>query len=107
MIEGTIIRPTMSMVSDILCRVHEKETWILNDCAIIRTKDGRFAALIVKRMDDGDIYYGIIPGLHPKITRFDAKEKLDRACENFEALPKDTFVESVTWSRVEMGNRYM
>ena len=104
---GTIIRPTMNMVSDILCRVYEKETWILNDCAIIRTKDGRFAALIAKRMDDGDIYYGIIAGLHPCVSLHGTLQKLDIACENFEDLTRDTFREPVSWERVEMGNRYM
>lgn len=105
-IEGTIIRPTMTMVQDLMCRVINKETWILNDCAIIEHKDGKFAALLAKRMDDGDIYYGIIPDLHPNNDRRDTRGKLDKACENFESLPRDAFREAVTWERVEQGNRY-
>ena len=44
------IRPTMSMVTDLLPRV--KETWIFNDCAIAETKNGRFDGLVVIRLDE-------------------------------------------------------
>ena len=103
----TTIRPTMTMVSDVLCRVHAYESWILNDCAIVETKDGRFLALIFVNLDEFNVmYYGFIHDLHPCITCRDAREKLDRACENYEALPKDVFEETVDWSHVEEGNRY-
>ena len=103
---GTIIRPTMNMVSDVLCRIYEKETWILNDCAIVRHKDGRFTALMMLDLDDGYIYYGLIRDLHLRGGLLISRKKLDTACENFEALPKDVFIETVEWSYVEEGNRY-
>ena len=103
----TTIRPTMTMVSDVLCRVHAYESWILNDCAIVETKDGRFFALIFVNLDEFNVmYYGFIHSLHPRITRFDAREKLDRACENYESLPDDVFREKVDWAHVDEGHRY-
>ena len=103
---GTIIRPTMTMVTDVLCRVYEKEVWILNDCAIVRHKDGRFMALIALDLEDGYVYYGFIHDLHPRAGLRTTRKKLDVACENFEALPKDVFIETVEWSHAEEGNRY-
>ena len=100
------IRPTMSMVSDLLPRA--TETWILNDCAIGQTKNGRFVGLVVIRLDEyNEHYFGIIPDLHPRITRFDAREKLDRACENYEPLPSNVFMEKVDWSHIDEGHRYI
>ncbi len=100
------IRPTMSMVSDLLPRA--TETWILNDCAIVETKDGRFFALIFVNLDEFNVmYYGFIHSLHPRITRFDAREKLDRACENYEPLPSNVFMEKVDWSHIDEGHRYI
>ena len=104
----TAIRPTMTMVADVLCRVHAFESWILNDCAIALTKEGRFLALIFVDLEEFDvIYYGFIHDLHPRITRSDAREKLDRACENYEALPADVFIEKIDWAHVEEGHRYI
>lgn len=104
---GTIIRPTMNMVSDVLCRVHAYESWILNDCAIVETKDGRFLALIFVNLDEfNTMYYGSIDNLHPCISHPDAREKLDRACENYESLPTDAFREKVDWVHVNVGHRY-
>ena len=104
----TAIRPTMTMVADVLCRVHAYESWILNDCAIALTKEGRFLALIFVDLEEFNvIYYGFIHALPPRITRSDAREKLDRACENYEALPADVFIEKIDWAHVEEGHRYI
>ena len=103
----TTIRPTMTMVSDVLCRVHAYESWIFNDCAIVETKDGRFFALIFVNLEEfNEIYYGFIHSLRPCISRPDAREKLDRACENYESLPADAFREKVDWAHVDEGHRY-
>ena len=103
----TAIRPSMTMVADVLCRVHAYESWILNDCAIALTKEGRFLALIFVDLEEFHvIYYGCIHNLHPRISHSDARKKLDRACENHEALPADVFIEKVDWAHVEEGNRY-
>ena len=104
----TAIRPTMTMVADVLCRVHAYESWILNDCAIALTKEGRFLALIFVDLEEFHvIYYGFIHNLHPRISRSDARKKLDRACENHEALPDDVFMEKVDWAHVKEGHRYI
>ena len=103
-----VIRPTMTMVADVLCRVHAYESWILNDCAIALTKEGRFLALIFVDLEEFHvIYYGFIHNLHPRISRSDARKKLDRACENHEALPDDVFMEKVDWAHVDEGHRYI
>lgn len=103
----TVIRPTMTMVTDVLCRVHEYESWILNDCAIAQTKDGRFSALIFVNLDEfNEIYYGFIHNLRTYGGIYDTREKLDHACENYEALPADVFMEKVDWTHVEEGHRY-
>ena len=103
-----VIRPTMTMADNVLCRVYEYESWILNDCSIALTKEGRFLALIFVDLEEFNvIYYGFIHDLHPRITRSDAREKLDRACENYEALPDDVFMEKVDWAHVEEGHRYI
>lgn len=103
-----ILRPTMAMVDNILCRVYEYESWILNDCTIVETKDGRFFALIFVDLEEfNEIYYGFIHNLHPRTSRSDARKKLDRACENYKALPFDVFMEKVDWAHVEEGHRYI
>ena len=103
----TTIRPTVTMVSDVLCRVHAYESWILNDCTIALTKEGRFLALIFVDLEEfNEIYYGFIHSLHPCIPRPDARKKLDRACENHEALPADVFREKVDWVHAHEGHRY-
>ena len=103
-----ILHPTMTMVDNILCRVYEYESWILNDCTIVETKDGRFFALIFVNLEEFNvIYYGFIHNLHPRTTRSDARKKLDRACENYKALPFDVFTEKVDWAHVEEGHRYI
>ena len=102
----TTIRPTMTMVTDLLPRV--KETWIFNDCAIAETKNGRFVGLVVIRLDEyNEHYFGVIPDLHTYGGIYDTREKLDHACENYEALPADVFMERVDWDHVEEGHRYM
>lgn len=104
----TTIRPTMTLVLDVLCRVHAFESWILNDCTIVETKDGRFSALIFVDLEEFDvIYYGFIHNLRPRTSRSDARKKLGRACENYEALPADVFMEKVDWAHVEEGHRYL
>lgn len=103
-----ILRPTMNMVDNILCRTYEYESWILNDCTIVETKDGRFFALIFVDLEEFNvIYYGFIHNLHPRTSRSDARKKLDRACENYEPLPADVFMEKVDWAHVEEGHRYI
>ena len=103
----TTIRPTMTMVSDVLYRVYAYESWIFNDCAIAETKDGRFFGLIFVNLDEFNVmYYGFINNLHPCITRSDARKKLDKACENYESLPTDVFMEKVDWAHVDEGHRY-
>ena len=103
----TTIRPTMTMVSDVLCRVHAYESWIFNDCAIVETKDGGFFALIFVNLDEFNVmYYGFIHNLHPRVTHSDAHVKLDRACENYESLPADVFREKVDWVHAHEGHRY-
>ena len=105
---GKVIRPTMIMADNVLCRVYEYESWILNDCAIVETKDGRFFALIFVDLEEFNvIYYGFIHNLHPRTSRSDARKKLDRACENCEPLPADVFMEKVDWAHVEEGHRYI
>ena len=104
----TAIRPTMTMVADVLCRVHAYESWILNDCAIALTKEGRFLALIFVDLEEFNvIYYGFIHNLHPRTSRSDARKRVDRACENYEALPADVFIEKIDWVHVEEGHRYI
>ena len=100
------VRPTMSMVSDLLPRA--METWILNDCAIGQTKNGRFVGLVVIRLDEyNEHYFGVIPDLRTYGGIYDTREKLDHACENYEALPADVFMEKVDWAHVEEGHRYI
>ena len=107
--EGTIIRPTMTMVENIFGKyLHENETWIFNDCAIMRIKKTpRFMALIMKRMEDGTIYFGVIPELISANGLRGTVDMLDQACENHEALPADVFREKVDWSHVNEGHRYI
>lgn len=103
----TTIRPSMTAVSDVLCRIHAYESWILNDCAIVETKDGRFFGLVFINLDEFNaMYYGFIDNLHPCISRPDARIKLDRACDNYESLPDNVFKEKVDWTHVDEGHRY-
>ena len=109
--EGTIIRPTMTMVENIFGKyLHENETWIFNDCAIMRIKKTpRFMALIMKRMEDGTIYYGVIPELIPANGLREIIDMLDKACENFQDLPLKAFDQKVDWAHIKQGtgNIYM
>lgn len=104
----TTIRPTMSMVSDLL--PHAIETWIFNDCAIGETKNHSFVALVVIRLEEyNEYYYGIIPNLLTYGPPIYTRERLDHACENYEALPANVFMERVDWAHIKAGtgNRYM
>ena len=107
--EGTIIRPTMTMVENIFGKyLHENETWIFNDCAIMRIKKTpRFMALIMKRMEDGTIYYGVIPELIPANRLREIIDMLDQACENFQGLPQKAFMQKVDWAHINVGHRYI
>ena len=107
--EGTIIRPTMTMVENIFGKyLHENETWIFNDCAIMRIKTTpRFMALIMKRMEDGTIYYGVIPELIPANGLREIIDMLDQACENFQDLPLKAFDQKVDWVHINVGHRYI
>ena len=104
----TTIRPTMSMVSDLL--PHAVETWILDDCAIGETKNHSFVALVVVRVNEyNECYYGFIPNLRTCGSLDHTREKLDYACENFLPLQPKTFDTIVDWSHIKAGtgNRYM
>ena len=106
----TTIRPTMTMVSDVLCRANVYESWILNDCAIVEKKDGGFFALIFVNLDEfNTIYYGFIHKLRTYGGLYDTREKLDYACENFLPLQPETFDTIVDWAHIKpgTGNRYM
>ena len=102
------IRPTMSMVSDLL--PHATETWILNDCAIGETKNHSFVGLVVVRLEEyNECYYGFIPNLRTYGSLNYTREKLDYACENFLPLQPKTFDTIVDWAHIKAGtgNRYM
>ena len=76
------VRPTMSMVKDLLPGM--RESWIFNDCVIGETKHGDFIGLVVVRIDEtNDYYYGFIPNLHPKYGYHTTREELDTESENF------------------------
>ena len=98
------IRPTMSMVRDLLPGM--KESWIFNDCAIGETKSGDFIALIVMRFDDGEVYYGFLRDLHQWYSTYQTREMLDDASEAFTDHP-DAFREEISWTYVKEGNRYV
>ena len=102
------IRPTMTMVSDLL--PHAVETWILDDCAIAETKNHSFVALVVVRLEEYDEhYYGFIPNLRTHGSLIATREKLDYACENFLPLQSETFDPIVDWAHIKAGtgNRYI
>ena len=98
------IRPTMSMVRDLLPGM--KESWIFNDCAIGETKSGEFIALIMVRGTEMDEYfYGFIPNLAPKVGSYSTRDALDIAAENFSSCP-DVFFKAITWPNIKEGHRY-
>lgn len=102
------IRPTMSMVSDLL--PHAVETWILDDCAIGETKNHSFVALVAVRLEEyNEYYYGFIPNLRTCGSLIYTRERLDYACENFLPLQPKTFDTFVDWAHIKAGtgNRYM
>ena len=104
----TTIRPTMSMVNDLLPGM--LETWILNDCAIGETKSHRFVALVVVKVEEyNECYYGFIPNLRTCGSLDHTRGKLDYACENFLPLQPETFETNVDWAHIKpgTGNRYM
>ena len=96
------IRPTMSMVKDLLPGM--KESWIFNDCAIGEKKNGQFVGLVVVRIEDGDIFYGFI-NLKGRYGRNYIRETLDAYAENFRECP-DIFDKKVTWDNIKEGHRY-
>ena len=98
------IRPTMSMVRDLLPGM--KESWIFNDCAIGETKIGDFIALIVVRVDGGELYYGFLWDLHQWYGTYQTRDMLDDASEAFTNCP-DAFREEISWTHVKEGNRYV
>ena len=102
------IRPTMSMVNDLLPGM--LETWILDDCAIGETKSRGFVALVMVRVKEyNECYYGFIPNLRTHGSLINTREKLDYACENFLPLQPETFDTIVDWAHIKAGtgNRYM
>ena len=98
------IRPTMSMVKDLLPGM--KESWIFNDCAVGETKYGDFVGLVVIRIcESNDYYYGFTPKILPKISRRATIDSLDIASEIFDYCP-DVFDKKVTWTNIKEGHRY-
>ena len=97
------IRPTMSMVRDLLPGM--RESWIFNDCAIGETKNGVFNALVMVRIDEGDIFYGFIPNLRDKYGLKNTRETLDRYAESFSSCP-DVFFKEISWANIKEGHRY-
>ena len=97
-----IIRPTMTMVRDLLPWM--KESWIFNDCAIGETKYGEFVGLVVVRIDEGDVFYGFTEIL-PNASRRTTIDTLDITAENFRECP-DIFDKKVTWDNIKEGHRY-
>ena len=102
------IRPTMTMVEDLLPGM--LETWILNDCAIGETKSRGFVALVVVRVEEyNEYYYGFIPNLRTYGSLITTRDRLDYACENYLPLQPETFDTAVDWAHIKpgTGNRYM
>ena len=100
----TTIRPSMTAVSDVLCRVHAYESWILNDCAIAETKNRSFVGLVVVKLEEYDEhYYGFIPNLRTCGSLIYTREKLDYACENYLPLQPKTFDTPVDWAHIKAG----
>ena len=97
------IRPTMSMVRDLLPGM--RESWIFNDCAIGEKKNGQFVGLAMVRIDEGDIFYGFI-NLKDRYGRNYTRETLDAYAENFRNYPYDLFWAKVAWDNIVEGHRY-
>ena len=97
------IRPTMSRVKDLL--PGRRESWIFNDCAVGETKNGVFNALVMVRIDEGDIFYGFIPNLRDKYGLMNTRETLDRYAESFSSCP-DVFFKEISWANIKEGHRY-
>ena len=85
------IRPTMSMVKDLLPGM--RESWIFNYCAVGETKNGVFNALVMVRIDEGDIFYGFSPNLRDKYGLMNTRETVDRYAESFSSCPDVFFKE--------------
>ena len=98
------IRPTMSMVRDLLPGM--RESWIFNDCAIGETENDEFIALIVVKVDGSDIYYGFQRYLSNKFSRYTTRRMLDESSEQFLNCP-DAFLDAISWMYVKEGNRYV
>ena len=97
------VRPTMSMVKDLLPGM--RESWIFNDCAVGETKNGVFNALVMVRIDEGDVFYGFIPNLRDKYGLMNTRETLDRYAESFGSCP-DVFFKEISWANIKEGHRY-
>lgn len=97
------IRPTMSMVRDLLPGM--KESWIFNDCAIGETENDKFIALIVVKVNGSDIYYGFLRDLSNKYSRYTTRRMLDEASEKFLFCP-DAFLDAIVWPNIREGHRY-
>ena len=98
------IRPTMSMVRDLLPGM--KESWIFNDCAIGETRYGEFVGLAVVRIDDGEIFYGFTANLLHRYGRQYTRETLTNYAEAFAECPAELFNRSISWSNIKEGHRY-
>ena len=99
-----IIRPTMTMVNDLLPGM--KESWIFNDCAVGERKSGDFIALIVVRIDDGEIFYGFTANLLHRYGRQYTRETLTNYSEASLECPSELFNRSISWDDIKEGHRY-
>ena len=97
------IRPTMSMVKDLLPGM--RESWIFNGCGSGESKGGVFNAWVMVRIDEGDVFYGFIPNLRDKYGLMYTREALDRFAESFGSCP-DVFFKEISWANIKEGHRY-
>ena len=98
------IRPTMSMVKDLLPGM--KESGLLNDCAVGETKSGALNALVMASIADGDLFYGFSPHLNNQSGLMSTRDQLDWAAETFGPCPSRLFDRPISWANVKEGHRY-
>ena len=107
-LEMETVRPTMSLIKDVMGD-RATEVWIFNDCAIVEMKDDTFCALIVRMFTSGpykgETYYGFIPMLRLKNTRWTTRDLLEDACGMFANCPRIFYTEP-TWENVKEGYLY-
>ena len=108
-LEIETVRPTMSLVKDVFGG-RTSEVWIFNNCAVAEMKDDTFCALIVRRFTGGpykgETYFGFIPSLRLKNTKWATRDMLEDACGMFADCPAVFYTEP-TWENVKEGRRYV